>query len=398
VIAAWVFGAAACGLDLRGLEQAPGDASTRPDGATVDAFVGVDAPPDTQGGSDATVSDGADAGGAGEGGIDGGGIDAPADVVNPPEAAVDACSPSGPESCSNGLDDDCNGLVDCADPACASTGFTCAQAVPPGWTLVAYDRASRGGCPGGWGSSSPTVEGPDGGAACGCACGTYQGNPCLIGSLSLSLGQTQCGCSQTQNIALVSDGGCDPIAHAIGQPCGTWGDGKVAALAPVSLACSEVRTLPPIGFAAQGQTCVPTAGIGAGCSSGGGCVPSPAPAAGCIQTDGAQASCPPGFSTLSIVYSPADVADGRQCQACGCVSAATTCTGASVTLYDDSNCTTGDIAVPADGKCDDVTGDPSDAGWFVYRATPDTTACQGPSTSPITGGVVAGNPKTICCP
>ena len=397
-VVAWAIGAAACGLDLRGLGRADADAAAVADASAADALVSVDSSPDTGGEADATVGDGAESGGEGEGGADAEAGDAPTDVAQPPDAAPEACSPTGPESCSNGVDDDCNGLVDCADPACASSGFVCTPAVPSGWSLVAYDRDSRPPCPSGWGSSSPLVEGPDGGAACGCACGAYQGDPCLGGSLSLSLGQNQCGCSQTQNLALASDGGCNPIGHPIGQPCGTWGDGKVAALTPVSLSCSETRTLPPVGFATQGETCVPVAGIGAGCSAGGSCVPSPAPAAGCIEAAGAQTVCPAGFSTLSIVYSPADVADERQCEACGCVSAATSCAAATLTLYDDSSCTKGEVTVPADGKCDDITGDPSDAGWFVYRATPDTTACKGPATSPITGGLATGNPKTICCP
>ncbi|MGH7297402.1 MAG: hypothetical protein ACRELB_20870, partial [Polyangiaceae bacterium] len=283
---AWGVAAAACGLDLQGLEQPGGDASAHGDSSAADGSVLVEASTDGQGPADATLGSDAqpDAPGV-EGSDDAGGVDVVADVPVAPEAQPDSCSPVGPESCSNGVDDDCNGLVDCADPACVSAGYACTPAVPPGWTLVAYDRTARPSCPAGWGGSSPTVEGPDGGAACSCQCGSYPGNPCVVGTLSLSLGQNQCGCAQTQNIALASDGGCDPIGHAIGQPCGTWGDGKVSALAPASFACSETRTLPPIGFAAQGETCVPVAGVGAGCGGGGGCVPSPAPAAGCIETD-----------------------------------------------------------------------------------------------------------------
>jgi hypothetical protein len=45
-----------------------------------------------------------------------------------------------------------------------------------------------------------------------------------------------------------------------------------------------------------------------------------------------------------------------------------------------------------------MTGDPSDAGWFIYSATPNTTACAGASTSALDGGLAVSNPKTICCP
>ncbi len=41
------------------------------------------------------------------------------------------CTPTGPEACSDGRDNDCNGLVDCADPACRATP-ACGMCVPTG--------------------------------------------------------------------------------------------------------------------------------------------------------------------------------------------------------------------------------------------------------------------------
>jgi len=32
-----------------------------------------------------------------------------------------------------GVDDDCNGLVDCADPGCV-VGFECVETAPDGWS------------------------------------------------------------------------------------------------------------------------------------------------------------------------------------------------------------------------------------------------------------------------
>src|SRR5262245_45608356 len=47
---------------------------------------------------------------------------------------------AGREDCLNGVDDDGNGLVDCAYPACGAAGFACAPAPPDGWSLVAMYR------------------------------------------------------------------------------------------------------------------------------------------------------------------------------------------------------------------------------------------------------------------
>lgn len=131
-------------------------------------------------------------------------VDAPAD--SPGDAGgADACD-AAVEDCTNGLDDNCNGLVDCADPECASQGFACTPAVPVGWSLVAYVENARPSCPVGWGASAPNVEGPDGGGACQCACGAPTVNPCVQGTLSMSLGQNVCGCQQVQDVPLVSNG------------------------------------------------------------------------------------------------------------------------------------------------------------------------------------------------
>src|SRR6185436_995373 len=42
--------------------------------------------------------------------------------------------PPPAEDCENGVDDDGDGLVDCADPDCAKLGYQCVAAVPSGWT------------------------------------------------------------------------------------------------------------------------------------------------------------------------------------------------------------------------------------------------------------------------
>jgi len=401
-----VAAVAACGLDLRGLGELPAEAGVSADATTAESSVmveaGAEAAPDVT--VDAPPVDGPTGDVAAEAGDDGGpdadAADALADAG--PDAGdaagADACEAGGTENCSNGVDDNCNGLVDCADPACASQGFACTQAVPAGWSLVAYVESARPSCPSGWGSSAPIVEGADGGATCQCSCGAPRVNPCVQGTLSLSLGQNVCGCGQVQNVPLTSDGLCDPIGRSFGQPCGPWGDGKVAALPPAPVACAEVHQLPPISYAAQGETCVAMESAGAGCVGGGGCLPQTPPATACVEQPGVQTSCPAGFTQLHVVYPAGGVVDGRQCGSCGCTASATSCSNATVTLYDDGTCTKNGVGVQANGSCNGINGDPTDAGWFIYTATPDTTACSGAATSALDGGLSLDNPRTICCP
>src|SRR5262245_1099528 len=64
-------------------------------------------------------------------------------------------STTGSEDCLNGLDDDGDTLVDCADDDCADAGYQCI-AVPEGWTGPVLVRAQQPGesCGGAW--SEPT--------------------------------------------------------------------------------------------------------------------------------------------------------------------------------------------------------------------------------------------------
>ena len=381
---------AACGLDVSGLENV--DASAATDATLVDARMDVvgDAPlgPDGAGSESSTAEAGAaDAGDASQ--------DAQA-----ADARIDACGTV--EICNDGIDNDCNGLVDCADPQCQEGGWDCTPAVPSGWSLVAYDRGGRPSCATGWGSSASLVEGPVvGGTSCTCSCGPMLSNPCDDGTAALSLGQNACGCAQVQSVPLVSDGGCNPIGAPIGQPCGPWGDSLVKPIglgaSPAPVACADDPQRPTITYGAQGESCTAQESAGAGCPSGGGCLPGPAPAVACIEAVGIQ-SCPTGFTQQYTVYTPSNVIDQRQCGSCGCTATPTGCSGATVTLYDDPGCTQNAVTLAADGKCDPLHGDPTDAGWFVYAATLGASACSGAATTGLDGGLLLRAPETICCP
>lgn len=378
----------ACGLSVGGLESV--DASAGADATTRDAL--LDSPVDASGRHDAREA-GNEAASDAEG--DAPVADAGADAA--PDVAVDSCG--SVEICNNGVDDDCNGLVDCADPQCQSLGWACMPAVPASWVLVAYDPVGRPACAAGWGSSVPLVEDPDAGApVCTCACGGPLANGCENGVATLSLGQDACACSAAQNLPLVSDGGCDPLGTIIGPPCSSWSDGLVKPIGPAPVACADDPQVPPITFGAQGESCVPLENAGGGCPSGSGCLPGPAPAAPCVEAAGVQA-CPSGFTRQHVVYDPTNVVDQRQCGACGCTTTPTSCADASLTLYDDPACGQNPVVLQVDGGCDSFHGNPSDAGWFRYSAIMNAPACSSEAgTTSLDGGLVLRAPATICCP
>ena len=389
----------ACGLGLEGLGGDGGnDAGTGADAVVVDATLDL--------GSDAPVLEDAPGEARSDAGKDGSAVDARADTGaadaddgSVADSSSDACEGGTVEICDDGIDNNCNGLIDCADPQCVDAGYECTPQVPPSWELVGYTQSTRPTCPTGWGNAVALVEGVDGGGSCQCTCGAPVANPCIEGTASMSLGQNACACGTVQNVPLVSDGGCDPIGAPIGPPCSSWGDGNVKPIGPKMVACAQSTVPTQIAYASQGQTCAPPAMAGGGCASGGGCYPGAAPAAACIEAAGIQPGCPQGFPHLHYVVEPSNVVDTRQCGSCGCSSTPASCNGAIVTLFDDPTCSINAVPITANGNCNSFVGDPSDAGWFIYAATPSTTQCSGTSTTPIVdAGLLLRAPATICCP
>ena len=112
------------------------------------------------------------------GGNGGGGGDARSDT---PEVSIDAPDPSE-TSCFDGLDDDHNGVADCAEPSCAPFA-ACVPELPAGWDGYAalYDGTAAPTCPGVFTSTlAPGNVGLTAAAASctACACGAASGGAC----------------------------------------------------------------------------------------------------------------------------------------------------------------------------------------------------------------------------
>jgi hypothetical protein len=331
-----------------------------------------------------------------EGGVDGSadsGRDASgADVVMMDGAdAMEACVPTT-EDCTNGRDDDCNGLADCMDPVC-KTGFTCVPAPPNGWPLTAYDQDQRAACATGFNTPTDVQEGINAPAAtCGCGCTTT--NPsCVVGNLSITAGGNG-ACNDVTAQSRPAAAGC----NALNPQFTTSGDQiSVTGPAPNGGSCTAnpTKTLPNVTYQHQGRTCAYPGITGAGCMGGNVCAPKAtastdggAPPA-CVSQGGMQA-CPGGFPVQHLVGSM--LVDTRDCSACTCTFNAGTCTG-TATFYTDNGCTQNAQNVAVDAVCHGV----SDRTWRRYRYTPQTAASCTPSSVNATGTVAFGDIKTVCC-
>jgi hypothetical protein len=303
------------------------------------------------------------------------------------------------ESCTNGADDDGDGLVDCADDDCAA-GFVCAPAPPAGWVgpgrliEAPFPAPAAPSCPDGALPARYTSE-PAGPAECtACACGTlanavctpvlhcYSNNDCFGIPADL-----------TNNIA---SSGC-PLVTGLNS-CKLTGGVKVTSVG----ACppSEATFANTASWVFHDDLCGPPPIAGAGCPSGELCVPRPAapwdgPA--CVAQAGVAPACPGGFPHARLLYTGG--VDGRGCAPCTCAPNVK-CSGAgSVTVHDDIGCGEGGSGtVPMSTTCTGFYGDYlGDWGGSISHTSAVAGGSCAPGGGAPTGAVVPELPLTVCC-
>lgn len=302
---------------------------------------------------------------------------------------VPGCKATGAERCGDGIDNDCNGLVDCQDSACRRQGFAC-QDVPSGWTVVSFSADARPGCPDGTDSVDLKVASGDGSATCMCSCNAVGGS-CASGNfLVATANDGACASGAATKSVPVNSAGCTPLGSS---------------LAVASRAMITEPAGPTSCAAATGMTATLTSGrLCQLRAPGGGCGPSQACAGGssgdfasCVTTAG-KLECPANFPKRSTAGT--DATDTRSCTGCTC-GAPAPCTGGSVSLFETSMCKANGGFQHSDGigtSCDQLNPDSNFNATFFKSTPPTGGGCAPPSTPGTPTGTAAfTNERTVCC-
>jgi hypothetical protein len=316
-------------------------------------------------------------------------------VLPPPDAGCDA---GAVENCVNGIDDNCNGLVDCADPMCSGAGFACVPAAPPGWTGPGayYTGASIAPpCPGGYPTDSLDGESDvqNSPAMCACACGAVQGAGCSTAGISYYQ-DAMCNGASCGMDAL-------PPNFCVAAPCAA---AAVIASPPIVQGgvCTPAAktTIPQVSWSKAQRAC--TGPVGGGCSSGMVCAPpvaSPFAGTRCVYSAGAQA-CPGDYPNASTT-TYGGVSDTRSCSACACgAPTGLSCTQPTLTMWSGTVCMMLQLqSIPADGLCHQLVNGGMNN---TQSAEASSFSLQGNGSCAASGGTAQGSltptqPSTVCC-
>jgi hypothetical protein len=336
--------------------------------------------------------------------------DAPFDSFVLPEGsdgyAPDGCSPG--ENCTNGIDDNCDGLVDCADPLCTA-GYSCNAQPPVGWQgpIELYAGMAPPQCATPY--ANDVLDGNEGlnapSAQCSCACGAVGG----------------ADCSGSVDWTVYSDLACStPCATGVMPPnngnfcestngCSRTGSFEVVAGAPLLnvASCSPAPStkVPPYTWSTIARACGYSGPTDTGgCTGGDLCLAKPSSPFGprpCIWQTGST-TCPNGpYSQQQIVYGGAS--DGRGCTQCTCGSpTGVTCNlNGSLSTYAvfGSPCSNLVATATPGGGCVTIGGMFMGGAAGIQgsvSATPQGGSCQASSVT-ATGTATPSMPTTVCC-
>jgi len=299
--------------------------------------------------------------------------------------------------CTNGIDDDSDGLTDCEDPDCTGAGYQCAAGAPTGWAGPAALYAGIGAppsCSADWKAQPVTggldVASPPAGCSA-CACSTPAGVGCDSVAHAIIANDPQCvsGPSQLVGYGQCFSPGINAPFVSVSPPKALGGSCQPAGGAP---------NVPPASFKTQAALCDGPAAIGGGCSAGA-CVPRAPAGYGpsvCIYTQG-DTPCPgASYVHRTLVYASID--DSRGCDPCACdVPAGSSCQ-ASFLLFGGPfpGCAQQYGVYPANGTCFQAPTS-QNVGVVLQPGGPPTGGSCAPSGGQAKGAAVGGSPVTVCC-
>jgi hypothetical protein len=338
------------------------------------------------------------------------------------------------EICDNGIDDNCDGKTDCADPQCTQSGgpngagqWAC-EPLPTGtassghaWEVVAFDQTNKSvACPtnynGGTSVYDSNIAWTD--DTCGCTCTNTKTASCTGKWCDSFYTSTQSTCPSptygqcrdfdtTGNPDLNQD--CETAGYDVVKNDYYVGHGvSVATSAGSCNATSSVDTKPAPTYD-MGEACsLPQAGAGCGANQ---CVPvSVSNFSLCAMVSGA-VTCPAGLNSYTVY---ASVTDTRSCSGCSCDgNSDLSCDATNFTFFQTTDCNastnncnpvSGPVGFeyPAD-TCSGVGGNGCTSGncmqsyCVVVKHTGDPASCSVHSASTPAGSVSGTSQYTVCC-
>ncbi len=295
------------------------------------------------------------------------------------------------EDCSNGKDDDQNGLTDCKDPACG--GFACLALPAMGWSgpLAASFGATADKCPPGFvedaagGFGQLTVPAP---TCTMCSCGKPVPASCQLERL--------------QFYSLNGCGGNVPQYNVMmANKCEMHGFASYPSVRakPINVDLQNakcdpdggVATLPPASFATAVRLCHASAPASGGCGASESCLPSAGSGwTACISSPG-DVPCPSGpYGKRTVISTGVD--DTRKCTPCTCAPpVGVSCSGKTM-IYVDTGCATLKATLNPDNSCVNA-GSQS----LIFMPDPPGGSCAVMGGGQATGGATPKGTTTVCC-
>ncbi|MCU1281504.1 MAG: cell wall surface anchor family protein, partial [bacterium] len=307
------------------------------------------------------------------------------DLSSSVDLSGDMC-PSTVENCFNGVDDNCDGLIDCADPQCTGGGTPLAECVPDPSGATA-GTLSTTSCPMEYPTARPLFAGMNAGTCAGGTCSCVNGlNGGATCSASLSQqGGTIVSCSQIGTSIFSNKTNLDNcIAFATMSSTTYYSLSTVTLNATCNPPTGGTPIKNPPTWATNDNFCSGTS-IGGGCAAGNVCVPKAANH--CVLETGDQVACTvPGYSVMNTTHFNSGFDDsGRTC-ACACVLSGTC--GANVG-FGNGSCSP--LFAVGGGSCQKgLTYDHASIG------APSGVACT-PGATSSGSTTTTGFERTVCC-
>jgi hypothetical protein len=312
-------------------------------------------------------------------------------------------SDSGLEICTNSIDDDGDGLVDCADADCGA--YQCVPTAPAGWQgpIALFTGTTNEICSGDFpvtmmSGMKDFVIPPVTCAGCGCA--PPLGTVCPLATLRFS---PQAACSPLGGTFTIPANVCQPfILTTSNAESVLWETAPAAggACAPVKNGSNQI---PAFSWKDKALACAPL-DVGGGCGSEV-CAPVPEAPFGaelCIHKLGDNA-CPAGFPQKITYFTGAQ--DTRTCTDCLCgAPTGGTCSG-TVVLGTNASCSVDVVTIPQVNTCGPLPEDPTPPPppYMESRSARFDAGIAFGGSCGSTGGTPSGtvtgvSPITFCCP